>query len=425
MPSKPLTQSDRPVSAAPKPMSGLERLKPIAGAVLRGAARGLAGGFQAGELWLLDNESKSLRLAVRWTERKCAPPTRRRLLANAPADVAALAGGAVVLEDHAETMGWDLHAPEAAAAVCLPVSSDTTIHGVMWLLGDTPRVITDEAVELAEVVAGRLALEVENKLEGETWADEIHNPTPPSRPSEKAPMAAKPAAGPTPVFSPSPCLAPVETAAWAAPHAEGLSAARCWELSDRRLLALATASIDSPESTAATQRTAVEWLMAEAAEIAEKAADAGILLTLLNRRLQNSSLAGEGLAATAALVDPPEDETAGLGGSGTWAFAGPTIALSVRAAATESHAGDLVPLGWTEPESSYAPRPFELAVRQRLILTAGDPRLTSPLAERRLGDAYRAATADAHREMSAEACLRRLVGTGSDDLLAAVALRRS
>lgn len=429
MSSKPLIKPSPPTASAATPMSSIDRLKPIAGAVLRGAARGLSGGFQSGELWLLDEATKSLRMVARWSERECSPDNRRRELATAPADVAALAGGAVVLEDPTEMLGWNLHAPEAAAAICVPVASDSTIHGVMWLLGDTPRVITDEAVELAEVVAGRLAHEVEAHVDGGKWADEQPAPTPENsktnRPKTTAGRSAATARPATLSLSPSPIVPPVDSAAWSAEHTQGLSAANCWELSDRRMLALAAAAIDSPDSTTASQRSAVEWLMSEAELVAEKAGDAGMLLTLLNRRLQSSPLAGEGLAVAAAIVEAPEDADAGLGGVGTWAFAGPTIALSIRAAATETFCGDLVPLGWTEPESAYAPRPFELAIRQRLVLTAGDPRLTSPLAERRLGDAYRAATADAHREMSAEGCLRRLVGSGTDDVFAAIALRRS
>lgn len=421
--SQPLIQPKS--HTAPAQLSMAERLAPVARPVLRGAARGLCGGFQAAELWLLDDASRSLRLVARWELKGSTlaggAANASRALAEAPADVAALAGGAVVLEDPAEAAGWDLHT-RAEAAVCLPVSSDSTIHGVMWLLGETPRVITDEAVELAEIVAGRLALEVERATpEAAT-------------PARKRPVPAKPKqeAANTPTETPTSFqlatsleVAPMEAAAWSAPHTEGLSAAGCWELNDGRLVALAAAAIDSPESSTATQRSAVEWLMEEAPLLAARAEDAGLLLTLLNRRIQDTPLAGEGLAVSAAVLDAAEDADAGLGGRGTYAFAGPTVALSVRAAMTESFAGDLVPLGWTEPQSAYAPRPFELAVRQRLVLTAGDPRLTSPLAERRLGDIYRAATADAHREMTADGCLRRLMTGGLDDVLAAVAVRRS
>lgn len=426
--SEPLT-SPKPLA----PPAGLkldELLQPVARAVLRGAAKGLAfdhGGFEAAELWLLDDATRTLRLAADWRRQGAAAAIDRsgRPLELAPADVAALAGGAVVIEEPAEAEGWALHRP-AAAAIGLPVASDATIHGVLWLLRDRPLAIPDEVVELAEVVAGRLALEVERAAAAATQS------TP--HPQAIAPQAPDPAgAEPTPVVTdPAPLAGegpsltgPVAAAAWTRPGLDGLAAAASWELPGGRLVALAAAAIDSPDSTLASQRAAVGWLMEEATRLAPRAADAGILLTLLNRRLIESPLAGEGLAVAAALVDPPEDPVAGLGGTGTWAFAGPAVALGVRAAACESHAGDLVPLGWCEPECAYAPRPFGLEVRERLVLVAGDPRLTSPLVERRLGDVYRAATADAHRAMTAEGCLRRLATGGTDEALAAVALKRN
>lgn len=427
--TEPLTS---PLSAAAATMSMAERVGPIAQAVLRGAAKGLCyeqGGFQAAELWLLDDASRSVGLVARWSSKisslAARPTITRRQLADAPAEVAALAGGAVVLETSRDALAWELNSPALGAAICLPVASDATIHGVLWLLADAARKIPDEAVELAEVVAGRLALEVERNADcGLGIADSV---TVSSKTASIKNTAVEPAQAPleAPVHaSQFAVVAPVEAAAWTASQAGGLAAADCWELPGGRLAAIAVAAIDSPDSTQASQCAAVEWLMAEARELAPKTSDAGLLLTVLNRRLLESPLVGEGLAVTAALMDAPEDADAGIGGVGTWAFAGPTVSIAVRASSTSTHVGDLVPLGWSEHEAGYASRPFELAVNERLVLTAGDPRLTSPLTERRLGDVYRAATADAHRGMTPEGCLRRLATSGNDDVMAAVALRR-
>lgn len=416
-------------AAAPAPLSTAERVGPVARAVLRGAAKGLCyeqGGFQAAELWLLDDASRSVDLVARWSSKDSPlagrPEATRRQLADAPAEVAALAGGAVVLESPRDAHAWDLQSAALGAAICLPVSSDTTIHGVLWLLADAAKAIPDEAVELAEVVAGRLALEVERIADwGLGMADSVTAKAPAETAAADTVDTKFETNAPAERFA---VVAPVESAAWTAPQAGGLAAAACWELPGGRLAAIAAAAIDSPDSTRPSQCAAVEWLMAEAKTIAPRTADAGLLLTLLNRRLLESPLAGEGLAVTVALVDAPEDAAAGVGGAGTWAFAGPTVSLAVRASGASTRVGDLIPLGWSEHEAGYASRPFELAVRERLVLTAGDPRLTSPLAERRLGDIYRAATADAHRAMTPEGCLRRLAASASDDVLAAVALRR-
>lgn len=438
---KSMTESTLPpasplhATSAPRPLSLSDRLAPVAAAVLRGAAKGLAheqGGFSAGELWLLDDATQSLGLTARWSRDDNRRSTTRRRLADAPAEVAALAGGAVVLESPSEAEAWGLPTERVAAAICLPVSSDTTIHGVLWLLGERPLTLADEVIEMAEIVAGRLALEVEREADSaRTEAapaplDPVDNDEATRGSTQLEAASTRGLVEVQSAFSDpqSACLPPVEASAWTASHAAGVAVSGCWELSDQRLLAVSVAAIDSPESSQATQGAAVEWLMSEAPTVADRVDDAGQLLTLLNRRLLDSPLAGEGLAVAAALVDAPEDATAGLGGTGTWSFAGPSATLSVRAAATESHAGDLIPLGWAEPQSAYAPRPFELAVRQRLVLVAGDPRITSPLVERRLGDIYRAATADAHRDMSTGACLQRLAGAGVDEALAAVAVRR-
>ena len=419
------------------PMPTASSLQPdlsTAAAVLRGATRGLAaeqGGFRAAELWRLDDEAKTLRLAERWgADDADHDRLTVRLLANATADVAALAGGAVALESAEEIATWDLHEAHAGAALCLPVASATTIHGVMWLFADHALAMSDEMVELAEVVAGRLALEIENAELGSGKAEADQATTVGELASELVEPFERSltvAAESMPTALPLPgsaFVAPVEAAGWTEPHADGLSLAGCWELEDGRLLSVAAAAIDSPESTEASQRAAIDWLGAEAPVLAKLADDAGDLMTWLNRGLIESPLAGEGLAATVALVDAPEDAEGGVGGIGTYAVAGPTVGLNVRAATTESHAGDLVPLGWSEPDAAYAPRPFELAVRQRLVLVAGDPRLTSPLLERQLGDAFRAATADAHREMTPERCLRRVERSGVDEAWAAVAIRR-
>ena len=56
--TQPLT---KPASqTAPAPGSVRDRLAPAAQPILRGVAKGLSGGFQAAELWLLDDASRAL-----------------------------------------------------------------------------------------------------------------------------------------------------------------------------------------------------------------------------------------------------------------------------------------------------------------------------------------------------------------------------
>lgn len=129
-------------------------------AVLRGAARGF--GYEAAELWLLDDATRRLTRRLAWgvgADRE-APA---RTLEEADADLAALAGGAVVLENRSETRDWPLPRP-AVSATCLPVSSDRTIHGVLWFFGSNERDLDDLELEVLEIIAGRFAMEIERDM---------------------------------------------------------------------------------------------------------------------------------------------------------------------------------------------------------------------------------------------------------------------
>ena len=128
-------------------------------AVLRGAAK--AYGYDAAELWLLDDATRRLTRHTAWgVVAEKTPPVRT--LEEADADVAALAGGAVVLENREATRDWPLPHP-ATSAVCLPVASDLTIHGVVWFYGANERDLDDRELEMLEIVAGRLAMEIERE----------------------------------------------------------------------------------------------------------------------------------------------------------------------------------------------------------------------------------------------------------------------
>jgi GAF domain-containing protein len=118
---------------------------------------------QAAALYLLDAATTTLKLRTVWglPERKLLDPPRE--LAGAMADLEALLGHAVVLSDPAMIRYW--HAPEkSGASVCVPVSSPTTPLGTLWLFSDLPRDFSDSETNLVEVVAGRLAAELEREV---------------------------------------------------------------------------------------------------------------------------------------------------------------------------------------------------------------------------------------------------------------------
>lgn len=130
-------------------------------AVLRGGAQAV--GCDAAALYLLDEATSKLKVRSCWglpLDRLTAPP---RPLQGAVADLESLLGHAVVLEDAAMMRHW--HAPEDfAAAVCVPVSTSTTILGTLWMFSTRGRDFTAQQTNIIEVVAGRVAADLEREM---------------------------------------------------------------------------------------------------------------------------------------------------------------------------------------------------------------------------------------------------------------------
>src|SRR5262249_30680354 len=130
-------------------------------AVLKGGAEAV--GCQAAGLYLLDEATSELKLRAVWRlpeERLLAPA---RPLRGAVADLEALVGHAVMLEDTSLLPHW--RCPEDfPAAVCVPVSSPSIPLGTLWTFSDRPRDFTPEETNLLEIVAGRLAADLEREM---------------------------------------------------------------------------------------------------------------------------------------------------------------------------------------------------------------------------------------------------------------------
>ncbi len=129
-------------------------------AVLRGGAEAVD--CQAAALYLLDDATSQLKLRSCWglpSERLTDPA---RPLQGAVADLEALLGHAVVLEDAEVLRHWQV--PEDfPAAVCVPVSTPTTILGTLWVFCGKKRDFTARQTNLLEIVAGRLSAELERE----------------------------------------------------------------------------------------------------------------------------------------------------------------------------------------------------------------------------------------------------------------------
>ena len=147
-----------PVAARPaEPEVLAERLDGI----LRGGCEALE--CRAAGLYLLDQGTTELKLRAAWglARFKLAEPPRP--LRGATADLEALTGHAVVLANEQLCRLW--HAPEpVAAAVCVPVASPTAPLGTLWFFAEGERDFDDRQTQLAEIVAGRIAADLEREV---------------------------------------------------------------------------------------------------------------------------------------------------------------------------------------------------------------------------------------------------------------------
>jgi phosphoserine phosphatase RsbU/P len=147
-----------PVSAA---REGEPHLADRLEAILKGGAEAI--GCNAAGLYLLDEATTELKLRACWG----LPDTRlmapARPLRGAVADLEALVGHAVVLDDTSLLPHW--RCPEKfPAAVCVPVSSPSIQLGTLWVFSDQSRDFTPEQTNLLEIIAGRLAAELEREM---------------------------------------------------------------------------------------------------------------------------------------------------------------------------------------------------------------------------------------------------------------------
>lgn len=130
-------------------------------AVLRAGAEAVGGDAIA--MYLLDEATTELKLRCSWGlpfDRLVAPP---RPLQGAMADLEALLGHAVVLNDERVIRMWKM--PENfPAAVCVPVSTPTTLLGTLWVFCRENRDFNDRETNILEVVAGRIAADLEREM---------------------------------------------------------------------------------------------------------------------------------------------------------------------------------------------------------------------------------------------------------------------
>ena len=129
--------------------------------VLQAGAKAV--GCQAAAAYMLDDATRRLKLRSCWglpKSRLLDPP---RQLRGAAADLEALVGHAVVMEDTSLLPHWKVP-EEFRSAVCVPISSPTTPLGTLWMFCDRTRKFSVDQTNLIEIVAGRLAADLEREM---------------------------------------------------------------------------------------------------------------------------------------------------------------------------------------------------------------------------------------------------------------------
>jgi phosphoserine phosphatase RsbU/P len=130
-------------------------------AILRSGAESV--GCHAAGLYLLDEATTHLKLRCSYglpLDRLAAPP---RSLNGAIADLEALLGHAVVLDDTNLMQTWNV--PEDfPSAVCVPISTPTTLLGTLWVFCNERRDFNECETNILEIVAGRLAADLEREV---------------------------------------------------------------------------------------------------------------------------------------------------------------------------------------------------------------------------------------------------------------------
>ena len=118
---------------------------------------------QAAAAYLLDDATSHLKLRAAWGE----IPRERLLEAGRPlqgsaADLEALVGHAVVIEDTAMLKHWHLPEEEQfASAICVPIASPSAPLGTLWMFSREPRGFDAVASNMVEITAGRVAAELD------------------------------------------------------------------------------------------------------------------------------------------------------------------------------------------------------------------------------------------------------------------------
>lgn len=117
-------------------------------------------GAKRAALYVLDDGTQNLNLRTHVGFGQNQIPATSRDLSRAKADLEALMGHAVVLEDSTRFVNWDIPS-DCGSALCLPISSANNLLGTLWVMDQKPRDFTGAETNMVEIIAGRVAAELE------------------------------------------------------------------------------------------------------------------------------------------------------------------------------------------------------------------------------------------------------------------------
>jgi serine phosphatase RsbU (regulator of sigma subunit) len=354
-------------------------------AVLRGGAEAV--GCQAAALYLLDDATSVLKLRACWNlpeDRFLLPP---RPLRGAVADLEALVGHAVVLEDTRLLPHW--RTPEDfPSALCVPVSTPTVPLGTLWVFSDRGRDFTAEQTNLVEIVAGRLASDLEREML-------LHEGSQSKVVKRHLDHAARWQQDRRPTISPQ--LDDWQLAGWTSPGQYLSSGFYDWSvLPDGRLAALvggAEGTMIEAALTAATLHSAVKSHAAYRHDVRR-------MLARVNQTLWTTSTGGQLASLFYALIDPAT-------GSIEYASAGPLGAFLLRAKSCAVIARPTLPLGM-QPDNRYKLYRGKLHPSDALIIASRDVLEARDVEGRRLVQAAATSALRECRNATAEQLVDRL-----------------
>lgn len=122
-------------------------------------------GSDAAAIYLLDETTSTLKMRGCWGMPQSSLSKPARQLRGSMADLEALLGNAVLLENIAIAAEWN--SPEQfAAGLCVPIGSPLMPYGTLWLWSDHVRDFSTSDIEAAKAAADKVLSDVERSVLG-------------------------------------------------------------------------------------------------------------------------------------------------------------------------------------------------------------------------------------------------------------------